>query len=83
MENVRKFENVGHSDPVIFMSLDTVSMQICVKYEGFMIMTMLTGEAIIMKRKNGCHLKTIGHVHLIMPVHVLRKNSVRYEVSVI
>ena len=37
MRNVRNFENVAHSDLVISVCLDLVSMHIYVIYEGSMI----------------------------------------------
>ena len=37
IENVHKFERLGHSDLVISVCIDPVSMHICVRYEGSMI----------------------------------------------
>ena len=50
-QNVHKFEKLGHSDLVISMCL---AMHICVRHEGS---GGHTEEVIIVKKKNGCHLK--------------------------
>ena len=45
--------------------------------------TIKTGEAVVVKKKNGCHLQNKGHVDLIFHVHILGFMCTKYEVSMI
>ena len=69
--NIHKFENIDCSDLVISVCLDLISIHIHVRYEGSKIKHIYSGEAIILKKKDGCQLKKIGHTDIIFNVHVL------------
>ena len=68
--SVQIFDHFCHHDPVISVCLVLVSIQICLKYEGSMI-THIGRRGKYRTKKNGCHLKNMGHIDLIVYVHTL------------
>ena len=69
LKNIDKFENIGHSDPVISVSLALVSMHICVKYEGSLI-NHIGGWSNCWKNGKWLPLKNVGSIDL--TVYTLR-----------
>ena len=71
LKKCHKLENVGLSDLVIFVCLALVPMEVCAKYEGFMITHTTREVATGQQKRNRLPLKTMRHIDQIFHVHTL------------
>ena len=76
----KKVENSGHSDLVISVYLvsPSTNLQRSVRDMKALWSTTLVGDAIIVKKKNGCHLKNICYINLLFYVHLLGHMCIVY-----